>query len=250
MEITLDYTNTLYSPCSGVGREPIRTAAYFEHLSINRATQTVQLTQEIGPYCTVTQRYQVQQTVSEMLDYFDEIELFSVQYPTDGYFMESPCNNEEFVEHPDHTAVYLLHIYRQDGSDRLISGSYDKNGLPEDFGGFIEYLHDFIQFYGTCNILSPSFYNRLRRRKGEMIYCSMRFENSGKTYYYITEDGSIEIGDLVVVPAVKENLPSVVQVVGIQFFLPEKAPSPPPKRPNTSLINISPNSRIWAADLF
>ena len=83
-----------------------------------------------------------------------------------------------------------------------------------------------------------------------MIYCSMRFENSGKTYYYITEDGSIEIGDLVVVPAVKENLPSVVQVVGIQFFLPEKAPSPPPKRPNTSLINISPNSRIWAADLF
>ena len=149
-----------------------------------------------------------------------------------------------------HTAVYLLHIYLQDGSDRLISGSYDKNGLPEDFGGFIEYLHNFIQFYGTCNILSPSFYNRLRRRKGEMIYCSMRFENSGKTYYYTTEDGSIEIGDLVVVPAVKENLPSVVQVVGIQFFLPEKAPSPPPKRPNTSFINISPNSRIWAADLF
>lgn len=123
-----------------------------------------------------------------------------------------------------HTAVYLLHIYRQDGSDRLISGSYDKNGLPEDFGGFIEYLHNFIQFYGTCNILSPSFYNRLRRRKGEMIYCSMRFENSGKTYYYTTEDDSIEIGDLVEVPAGKENLPSAVQIVGIQFFLPEKAP--------------------------
>ena len=146
-----------------------------------------------------------------------------------------------------HTAVYLLHIYRQDGSDRLISGSYDKNGLPEDFGAIIKYLHDFIQFYGTCDIFSLSIYNRLRRRKGELTYCSVRFENSGKTYYYITEDGSIEIGDLVVVPASKENLPSAVQIVGIQFFLPEKAP---PKRPNTSFTNISPNSRNWASDLF
>ncbi len=229
VEITLDYTKTLYSPCSGVGSEPIRTAAYFEHLSINRATQTIQLTQEIGPDCTVTCRYEVKEAVGEMLDYFDEIELFSTQYPTGGYFVESPCSSEELVEYPDHTAVYLLHIYRQDGSDRLISGSYDKNGLPEDFEAFIEQVHDFIRFYGTCDIFSPSVYNRLRRRKGELIYCSVRFENSGKTYYYTTEDDSIEIGDLVVVPAGKENLPSVVQVVDIQFFLPEKAPFPPEK---------------------
>ena len=100
MEITLDYTNTLYSPYSGVGREPIRTAAYFEYLSISRTTQTIQLTQEIGPDCTVSQRYRVKETVGEMLDYFDEIELFPTQYPTGEYCVKSPCSNKELVEHP------------------------------------------------------------------------------------------------------------------------------------------------------
>ena len=95
MEITLDYTNTLYSPCSGVGREPIRTAAYFEHLSISRATQTVQLTQEIGPDCTASQRYQVKEAMGEMLYYFDEIELFPTQYPPGEYCVKSPCSNQE-----------------------------------------------------------------------------------------------------------------------------------------------------------
>lgn len=229
VEITLHYTKSLYSPCSGVGSEPIRTAVYFEHLSIDRASQTVQLTQEIGPDCTVTCRYEVKDAVGEMLDYFDEIELFCPQHPTGQDCMEFPGSNEKLVEYPDHTAVYVLHIYREDGSDQLISGSYDKNGLPEDFGAFIEQVHDFVRFYGSCDILSPSVYNRLRRRKGELIYCSVRFENSGKTYYYTTEDDSIQIGDFVMVPAGKENLPSVVQVVNIQFFPPETAPFPPEK---------------------
>lgn len=113
MEITLDYTNTLYSPCSGVGREPIRTAAYFEHLSINRATQTVQLTQEIGPDCTASQRYQVKEAVGEMLYYFDEIELFPTQYPPRRVLREIPlqqpgaldCLNYRFqTQCPRHTA--------------------------------------------------------------------------------------------------------------------------------------------------
>ena len=125
VEITLRYTKSLYSPCSGVGSEPIRTAVYFESLSIDRASQTVQLTQEIGPDCTVTCRYEVKEAVGVMLDYFDEIELFCPQYPTGKDCMEFPCHNEELVEYPDHTAVYILHIYREDGSDQLFSGSYD-----------------------------------------------------------------------------------------------------------------------------
>ena len=56
VEITLHYTKSLYSPCSGVGSEPIRTAAYFEHLSIDRASHTVPLTQENGRPCCRTCR--------------------------------------------------------------------------------------------------------------------------------------------------------------------------------------------------
>ena len=40
------------------------------------------------------------ETVGEMLDYFDEIELFPTQYPTGEYCVKSPCSNKELVEHP------------------------------------------------------------------------------------------------------------------------------------------------------
>ena len=40
-------------------------------------------------------------------------------------------------------------------------GSYDKNGLPEDFADFAETVFDFIRFYGLGEILDPSVYGKL-----------------------------------------------------------------------------------------
>lgn len=39
-----------------------------------------------------------------------------------------------------------------------------------------------------------------------------------KTYYYIADDDSIEVGDFVVVPAGKDNHEAIVEVVEKQYF--------------------------------
>lgn len=47
-----------------------------------------------------------------------------------------------------------------------------------------------------------------------------------KSYYYMTEDDSIEIGDFVLVPAGKDNHKAVVEVVNIEYFSEENVPLP------------------------
>ncbi|HBC96765.1 MAG TPA: hypothetical protein DC034_08240, partial [Clostridium sp.] len=81
-------------------------------------------------------------------------------------------------------------------------------------------------FYGLGEILDPSIYNLIKRRKGEYIYCSVTFDDSYKTYYYLTDDDSIEVGDLVMVPAGKDNNLAMVKVVKIEYFQKEKVPLP------------------------
>ena len=103
-------------------------------------------------------------------------------------------------------------------------GSYDKNGLPEDFADFAETLFDFIRFYGLGEILDPSVYGKVKRRKSEYIFCSVTFDEGYKSYYNLTDDDSIEIGDFVLVPAGKNNHEAVVEEVNIEYFIEENVP--------------------------
>lgn len=47
-----------------------------------------------------------------------------------------------------------------------------------------------------------------------------------KSYYYLTENDTIEVGDLVVLPAGKDEHTAVVEVVEIECFSKETAPFP------------------------
>jgi len=66
----------------------------------------------------------------------------------------------------------------------------------------------------------------IKRRKGEYIYCSVTFDDSYKTYYYLTDDDSIEVGDLVMVPAGIDNHLAMVEVVKIEYFQDGNVPFP------------------------
>ena len=69
-----------------------------------------------------------------------------------------------------------------------IAGSYDKNGLPEDFADFAETVFDFIRFYGLGEILDPAVYGKVKRRKSEYTFCSVTFDEGYKSYYYLTDE--------------------------------------------------------------
>ena len=218
-KITLDYHRiTKIKP----GQKPedadweFVTWDYTERLTIDRATETLEHIQNIGTGCKVSRKYEIEGGIESLLENFDVEDLFA----------HIEGNPDDVIDTPNETKYYTITIEYKKNPRRTITGSYDKNGLPEDFADFAETVFDFIRFYGLGEILDPSVYGKAKRRKSEYIFCSVIFDEGYKSYYYLTEDDSIEIGDFVLVPAGKDNHEAVVEVVNIEYFDEENVPLP------------------------
>lgn len=66
----------------------------------------------------------------------------------------------------------------------------------------------------------------MKHHQSESIFCSVAFDEGCKSYYYLTDDDSIEVGDFVIVPAGKDNHEVVAEVVNIEYFSEENVPLP------------------------
>ena len=58
------------------------------------------------------------------------------------------------------------------------------------------------------------------------IYCSVEFDESYKSYYYIAYEDNISVDERVIVPVSKDNHHSVAEVVKVEFFAEENVPLP------------------------
>lgn len=189
---------------------------YTEHLIIDRETETLEHIQNIGSGCKVSRKYEIEGGIESLLENFNAEDLFS----------HIEGNSDDVIDTPNETKDYKITIDYKKSPQRVIEGSYDKNGLPEDFADFAETVFEFIRFYGLGEVLAPSVYGKAKRRKSEYIFCSVTFDDGYKSYYYLTDDDSIEIGDFVLVPAGKDNHEAVVEVVNIEYFSEGNVPLP------------------------
>ncbi|MFV0362219.1 MAG: hypothetical protein ACK5LL_03895 [Suipraeoptans sp.] len=135
-------------------------------------------------------------------------------------------NPPDIINTPHDTKEYPITIDFNKNPQRVIQGTFDKNGLPDDFADFAETVFSFMRFYGFGEILDPSVYEKVKRRKNDYIFCSVTFDEGYKSYYYITDDDSIEVGDSVLVPAGKDNHTAIVEVVNIEYYSEKDAPLP------------------------
>lgn len=217
--ITLDYHKvTKIKPeqeLEGATRKSA-TQDYTEQLIIDRETETIEHIQNIRTNCKISRKYEIKGGIKCLLESFDADDLFS--------YIEG--NPDDVIEDQNESKDYKIIIDYKKNPQRIIEGSYDKNDLPEDFADFAEAVFDFILLCGMGEILDPSVYGKAKRRKSEYIFCSVTFDGGNKSYYYLTDDDSIEAGDLVLVPAGKENHEVVVEVVNIEYFSEENAPLP------------------------
>ncbi|MCC8030006.1 MAG: hypothetical protein LIO75_09495 [Lachnospiraceae bacterium] len=145
---------------------------YSEDLILDRNTETLEHTQQIGTECSVNRKYHVQDGVSSFLDDLDA--------DADKLFANIAGNPEDAVYNPMNRKDYTITIDYKKGPQKIISGTFDKNGLPDDYESFIDDVWDFIEFYGAGEIFSSSIYSRPLRRKDELIFCSVIFEDGGK----------------------------------------------------------------------
>ena len=163
--------------------------------------------------------YEIEGGIESLLENFNAEDLFS----------HIEGNPDDVIDTPNETKDYKITIDYKKSPQRVIEGSYDKNDLPEDFADFAETVLEFIRFYGLGEVLDPSVYGKAKRRKSEYIFCSVTFDDGYKSYYYLTDDDSIGVGDFVLVPAGKDNHEAVVQVVDIEYFSAEDVPLPAEK---------------------
>ena len=160
------------------------TWEYSDHLVIDRETETIEDVLKLAERCDVTRKYHVAEGVTSFLDDLD----------IEGLFTEFDEPDENVLPSPEGTAVYevMVEFHRQ--KPRIISGTYDKQGLPKDWPEFIEALYQFISFYGFGEMFDEKQYARTYRKKNDYIFLSVKFGDYGKPYYYLTDDDTIQVG--------------------------------------------------------
>lgn len=217
--ITVDYHRVTKIEPKEVPEDATRevvTWDYTEHLIIDRETETLEHIRNIGERCKISRKYEVEGGIKNLLGYLDTRYLFS----------HISGNPADVLDTPNETKDYRITIDYQEKPQRIIEGSYDKNGLPKDFANFAMTVFRFMKFYGLGEILDPSIYGKAKRCKSDYIFCSVTFDEGYKSYYYLTDDETIEVGDFVLVPAGRENHEAVVKVVNIEYFNKENVPLP------------------------
>lgn len=187
---------------------------YSEQLVIDRETEILEHTQRVGSGCIITRKYYVQEGVVGLLDDLD----------ADCLFEHIVGNAPDVITDPLETKDYEITVDFKKRPQLVIKGTYDKNGLPSDFPELAEDILDFMQFYGIGEILDPSVYMRAKHKTNDYIFCSVEFSESGKSYYYTTEDDTLEIGDDVLVPVGNDGHTAIVKIVNIEYFAGDKVP--------------------------
>ena len=186
------------------------------HIVIDRKTDTIEYIYKIGTECDVTRKYHVAQGVSNFLD---ELEYQNL-------FVEFEEKESDTIIPVDDEATYTATVDFLRGPSRIVAGRYDKQGLPIDWPEFIEDLYDFMSFYGFGEMFDEKQYGRTYRKTNDYIFLSVRFGEYGKTYYYLTEDDTIQVGDQVVVPVGSEGKERIVEVAKKEYYSSDRVPMP------------------------
>lgn len=192
------------------------TEVYFEQLTIDRKTGCIEFSRLIDPEYVVSHQYRIPKGVARFLDSLNANSLFD--------YIEG--NPDDVIEDPSEARDYTIIVDYRKRPQRFIKGSYDKRDLPEDWPEFIEDLSWFMRIHSLGDIFNSSLYFKEKRRASDYIFCSVAFTDWGKTYYYLTEDDTIEIEDWVIVPAGKDNHTAMAEVVDIEYFSKETVPFP------------------------
>jgi len=192
------------------------TQDYTEQLIVDRESNSIEYIQRIGSDCIITRKYQVREGVYSLLDDMD----------ADLLFENIEGNPTDVVDNANETKEYTITIDFKKKPQRVIKGSFDKNGLPKDWPEFAGDIFDFMRFYDLGEILDTTVYSKAKHRAGEYMFCSVKLNEGGKNYYYISDDDTIEVGDFVIVPVGNYENTFIVEVVNIEYFSEEKAPFP------------------------
>lgn len=134
----------------------------------------------------VSLQYELKDTVAEFLKVYDDQSVFS--HPK-GH---SPDTVQDEVR-----KTYRIVVTRDSGDTSVLEGSFDKDGLPDNWADFVGRLKDFLQGQSLGMLFGSRVYSKVLRKSNEVAFCGI--DGVVRTRYYRCGDEICE-GDTVVVP--------------------------------------------------
>lgn len=183
---------------------------YSERLVIDRESKTLIYNQNSLNNYQISKEYFIENNIDNLIDNFEDLHIF---------WHEDEENNESL----SNTPYYTITVYFERRKPRVLKGRYDKEGLPYSFELFIKPITNFLNNLNFGEIFNSNIYGKEKNSEYH-IYCSVVFDGSNKSYYYLCDDKTVEIGDFVVVPVGVNNELKAVEVVNIEYYNKENVP--------------------------
>ncbi len=188
---------------------------YAERLTIDRDTDEIEHFRKIAEECSVSRKFHVSDGVADLLDRFDPETLFC----------HVVGNPDDAVYDPRFSNGYTITVDYVKGGQKVVKGTFDRYGLPEDFPDFAAEVWNFMCFYGVSgDIFNPGVFSKILRREGESILCGVVFEEGGDVHYYLADDDSLGVGDDIVVPDGEDDHERIATVDSIEYFTEDDIP--------------------------
>lgn len=183
---------------------------YKQKLVIDRVHGVLENTQKLEDGSNFTQKIKDKELIENLLDEINSDDFLKME---DDKTKEGNC-----------LSFYSITIDYEKIPSQCIKGNFDKDGLPLNFSEFIERIRELFYNYGLGDIFDETLITGSKPQNDELIFLSVKFDELEKSYYYLTDDESVKIGDIVVVPVGQSNKELTAEVVKVEYFKKEFAP--------------------------
>jgi hypothetical protein len=175
-----------------------------ERLIISNRTHEIVYNRRVGNYKRVSLSFEMPEAVKNLLAGYEEQPLFEP-----GEVSPKPVAEEDI------SRTYQITVLYSDKKSASYSGSFDKEGLPDNWADFISRVAAFFDTESLGEMFNARTFDRVTAREDEVVFCGVEILGVVGVRYYRCDD-DVCLGDIVVVPtpAKKQNLDG--QVVEIR----------------------------------
>ena len=160
----------------------------------------------------VSLQYELKDKVAEFLKLYEDQDVFS-----------RPKGNPADAVQDDVRKTYRIVVTRDDGDTSVLEGSFDKDGLPDNWPDFVGRLTDFFQGQSLGMLFDSRVYSKVLRKSNEVTFCGVDIDGAVGTRYYRCGD-EICKSDTVVVPTPMKHTMAIGRVVEIRHCPKDQIP--------------------------
>lgn len=192
-----------------------RCLSLIEDIDIDRSKGEIVLRRETGIETHSEHRFYDPHHISNFLDELSESSMF----------LAPPAQEASPEMTEDAELNFELEFCLEEEQQIIMAGPYYQEFLPPEWSEFMRDLRDFISFYDKEMLsLKLGMANRHYFDEGKLMYCSVIFQLWSQSYYYISDDRSVTVGDQVIVPVGNHDRTAIVLITKTELYDEDDAP--------------------------